>query len=98
MDLETRAGVDLVSRPTFAVMFVEPNGQFGGKRCHCDRASASGGNGVWHREQDETQDDFIQRVMVHVPKGNGPSLSVVIFWPADDPCLGQATPPPYPRV
>jgi hypothetical protein len=44
---------------------------------------------VWHREQDETQDDFIQRVMVEVPKSNGPSLSVVIFWPADDRSPGQ---------
>jgi hypothetical protein len=42
------------------------------------------GSVVWHREQDETQEDFKQRVMADAPKGSGQSFAVVIFWTADD--------------
>jgi hypothetical protein len=38
----------------------------------------------WHREQDETQEDFKQRVMAGAPKGSGQSFTVVIFWTVDN--------------
>jgi hypothetical protein len=78
-DLEDRAGINAEPLGAFFVAFVDRDGP-----CHSDRASELDGSVVWHREQDETQEDFKQRVMADAPKGSGQSFSVVIFWTADD--------------
>jgi hypothetical protein len=73
MNLETMAGIDLGFPPTFAVVYVEPNGHWR-EAMPFQRASELGGSVVWHREQDETQDDSKQRVMADARKGKRAEL------------------------
>jgi hypothetical protein len=83
-DLEDRAGINAEPFGAFFVAFVDRDGP-----CHCDWASELDGSVAWHREQDETQEEFKQRVMADAPKGSGQSFTVVIFWTVEDPSPGQ---------
>jgi hypothetical protein len=77
--LESRVGIDADPPEPVAVVFVEPNGEFGGRECHSDRAEELGGGRVWNREPHETQEQFKQRVMADA-KCIRPNISTVIFW------------------
>jgi hypothetical protein len=73
-ELEARAGsTPEVKRVIILVSFVEPNGS-----CEADRAEAKGQ--VWHREPNETLEQFEDRVIAEMRKG-GSFPKVVIFWP-----------------
>ena len=80
-ELESHAAINDKPSQPIAVVFVEPNGHFGGRECHSDRASELGGYLVWHRKPDEAQENFKQRVMGDVPERKGPNVTVIIFWP-----------------
>jgi hypothetical protein len=38
---------------------------------------------MWHRKQDETQEEFQDRVMADAPKATGLNATGIVFWPAD---------------
>jgi hypothetical protein len=77
--LETRVAPNVDKSPELIVEFVRPNGEFGGEVCDSDRASALFGEQVWHRQPNETQAEFKERVWSDA-KARGIRVSRVIFW------------------
>lgn len=82
-ELESQGGINAEPMEPMAVVFVEPNGEFGGQQCYSDRASEWGSGRIWDRKHEESQEDFAKRVMDDVPKPTGLNCSVVIFWPVE---------------
>jgi hypothetical protein len=74
-ELERRIGSDDRPADLVSVVFVEANGEFGGKEC--DSYRAEGGGRVWHRKPSETLEEFKYR-MKAVCKDL--SIAIVIFW------------------
>jgi hypothetical protein len=81
--LESEAGVNAEPLGPIAVVFVKPNGHFGGEECESDRASDIGGGHEWRLKEDESQEDFRRRVMADAPKATGLNGTGIVFWPAD---------------
>jgi hypothetical protein len=76
--LEQRARIHHPPQPVIFVTCVRPNGQFGGERCHSNRAECD--DRVWERAPGETQQDFERRVREDL-KRHEDRPTVVIFFP-----------------
>jgi hypothetical protein len=78
--LERKAGIGVTPPPSLVIKFVRPNGHFGGEPCYSGRAEANGR--VWHIQQDETQDQFEQRVLAK-SRERHETPTLTIFFPEE---------------
>jgi hypothetical protein len=76
--LENRSKNNAMPYIIFSLFFVESNGQHGGRRCVFNYAKENGGR-EWHREQDETPEEFEKRVEDTLDKERNGHATLVVF-------------------
>ena len=77
-ELEMQSNRNAFPYIIFGLNFVEPNGQFGGKRRESNYAQENDGR-EWHRLQDETPEDFEKRVRTILGEERTGHGALVIF-------------------